>query len=80
MGEKNESVPRNGTLLGFPLRGGGKEESEGGRKKRGRERRENGEKKGEFFCRANNGVLFLGLYFSTCPVVEEKTIWPRQGE
>lgn len=25
-------------------------------------------------------MLFLGLYFSTCPVVEENTIWPRQSE
>lgn len=30
------------------------------------------EEEGEFFFRANNGALFLGLYFSTCPVVEEK--------
>lgn len=30
------------------------------------------EGEGEFFCRPNNGVLFWGLYFSACSVVEEK--------
>lgn len=29
-------------------------------------------REGGFFCRSNNAVLFRGLPFSTCPVVEEK--------
>lgn len=46
---------------------GGKERGGGGRRQR--MVRGGG---GEFFCRPNNGVLFWGLYFSACSVVEEK--------
>ena len=37
-------------------------------------------REGEFFCRSDNAVLFRGLYFSTCPVVEEKSGYLAQAE
>lgn len=37
-------------------------------------------REGEFFCRSNNAVLFRGLYFSTCPVVEEKSGYLAKAE